>query len=157
MNISGKNFREHIDFLIPLLGLIGAVWALRLAFDFAGAPPWLIRLCSVSVVMVIAVLLGTVLIHVRRFGGYTNVVFASLLLIAFGQLLIVLAVAFSSLSGIENIYSTPEFSPPAEDPYHVIHICGHLVGIPVFGLIGGLMGCLLLWLLRVILPADLSG
>ena len=157
MNISGKSFREHIDFLIPLFGLIGAVWALRLVFDFVGAPPWLIRLCSVSVVMAIAVLLGTVLIHAKRFGGYANVIFASLLLIIFGQLLIVLAVVFSSLTGIENIYSAPEFSLAAEDPYRFIHICAHLVGIPVSGLIGGLMGCLLLWLLRVILPTDLSG
>ena len=157
MNVSGKSFREHIDLLIPFFGLISAVFALRLTFDFLGAPSWLIRLCSVTVVLAVAVLLGTALIHAQRFGGYANVIFASLLLITFGQLLILFAVVFSSLTGIENIYSIAEFSPAVEDPNQFIHICSHLVGIPLLGLIGGLMGCILLWTLRLILPTDLSG
>ena len=156
MNISGKSFRQHIDFLSPLFFLVGSVWALRLVLDFAAAPPWLIRFCSVTVVLAIAVLLATVLIHMQSFGGYANVIFGSLLLTTFGQLLILFAVVFSALTGIENIYSTPEFSLGIEDPFHFLHICSHLVGIPLLGLMGAFMSCVLLWLLRVILPSDLG-
>jgi len=93
--------------------------------------------------------------HERRFGSYPNVVLASFLLNAWAELLIAGAITFSVVTGIENIYTAPEFSIPRHDPSHVKHILAHLTfGIGFGTLVGAAEGCLLLWLLRKLTPKD---
>jgi len=71
------------------------------------------------------------------------------------QLLIVGAIVFAVVTGTENIYVAPEFSLPRShlDPYHLRHIYGQLTfGIGLGTLTGAGVGCLMLWLLRLLLP-----
>jgi hypothetical protein len=129
--------------------VVGAVWALRILLDVAGAPLAVVKAFSVTVAVPISILLATLLIHVRRFGGHANVVFAALLLSAWGELLIVAAILISVATGWENIYTAPEFSPPNDTAYHTAHMMGHLTfGIGFQALIGSAMGCILLFMLR---------
>ncbi|MDA2926400.1 hypothetical protein MYX78_04070 [Acidobacteria bacterium AH-259-G07] len=153
MNIFGRSFGEHLMRLTPALGLVGAVWVLRLVLDATGFPHWLVNPLSVTVAIAASVLLAVLLIHVRWSGGYSDVLFASMLLAAWGHFLIVAAILFSVLTGIENIYTAPEFSGPMSDRLHLRHICGHLtIGIGLNTLLGAAMGCLVLWLLRILVP-----
>jgi hypothetical protein len=149
MRISGHYFLEHVRLLTPLFGAIAAVWALRfLVGAVQGAPSWLIGILSVSIIVPICIVLATLLLHVKWSGGYTSVVLASFLLVAWGQVLVVLAILFSVVTGIENIYTAPEFSL-TDDAHHSRHIFGHLtfvVGIQT--LVGSLMGCIILYMLR---------
>ena len=96
------------------------------------------------------------LIHRRGFGVLrTYTVVASLLLVIFSQIIMVLAILFSVITKIENVFTKPEFSIIGEDPYHVRHIVGHLTfGIGAGMLFGasGCTGCLMLWLLRAMVP-----
>ena len=154
MKICGRGLRDHIRLLGPLFGLITLVWALRWAFDAAGFPHGLVRAFSVTAATSLALLIAVWLIHTRGFGSYPNVILASLLLTIWAQLIIVLAICFSVFSKIENVFTEPEFSGPGEDPYHVKHIIGHLTfGIGAGMLFGAATGCLMLWLLRTIVPA----
>ena len=154
MKICGRGLRDHIRLLGPLFGLITLVWALRWAFDAAGFPHGLVRAFSVTVATSLALLIAVWLIHTRSFGSYPNVILASLLLTIWAQLIIVLAICFSVISKIENVFTEREFSIPEGDPYHVKHIIGHLTfGIGAGMLFGAATGCLMLWLLRTIVPA----
>jgi hypothetical protein len=159
MNICGRGLRDHIRLLAPLFGFITVVWALRWALDAqlnapqAEVSPGLVRVFSVTGATSLAVLIAVWLIHTRGFGSYPNVMVASMLLVVFGQLLIVAAIAFSVVSKIDNVFTRREFSRP-DDPHHVKHILGQLTfGIGAGILLGTATGCLMLWLLRRLVPA----
>lgn len=153
MKVGGHTLREHIKLLWPLLAFIAVVWALRLLLDELGILHALVPVLSVTGAAAVAVLFAVVIIHVRGFGSYPNVVIACLFLVAWGQLLIIAAILFSVLTGTENIFTAPEFSMPGDDPHHVRHIIGHLTfGIGGGVLTGSAFGCLILWMLRKVLP-----
>jgi hypothetical protein len=152
MKICGRGLRDHIRLLAPLFGFITVVWALRWALDANEVSPGLVRVFSVTGATSLSVLIAVWLIHTRGFGSYPNVVVASLLLTVFEQVLIVAAIAFSVVSKIENVFTRPEFSRP-DDPHHVKHIVGQLTfGIGAGILLGTATGCLMLWLLRRLVP-----
>jgi hypothetical protein len=154
MRIGRRGLLDHLRLLGPLFALIGAVWALRMILAAAGAPDWLLAIVAVTSAAPVCVLLAAFLIHIRGFGSYPNVVVASLLLNFWGQLLVIAAILFSVVTGQENIYTAPEFSIPGDDPLHLRHIFGHLiVGTPIGTLVGAAAGCLVLWLLRIVMPA----
>jgi ABC-type uncharacterized transport system permease subunit len=156
MKVNGHGIRDHLRLLAPLLGLLAVVWMLRLGLSACRSPSWCMRIVSVTVATAGSVLLAALLIHFRRFGGYANVVVSSLLLNLWGQLLIVGAIGFAVLTGIENIYTAPQHSLPwlrQSDPAHLKHIYGQLTfGLGMGTLSGAAVGCLMLWLLRLLLP-----
>ena len=153
MNMCGRGLRDHIRLLAPLFGFIAAIWALRWALDAAGAPHGLVRALSVTGATSLAILVAVWMIHTRGFGSYPNVVVASILLVVFEQALIVAAIVFSVLTRTANVFTKPEFSMP-DDPNHVKHILGQLTfGIGAGVLLGAATGCLMLWLLRTLVPA----
>jgi hypothetical protein len=154
MNVCGRSLRDHIRLLAPLFGLITIVWVLRWGLDEAGFSHALVRAFSVTGATSLAILIAVWLIHRRGFGSYPNVVAASLLLVVFSQLIIVIAIVYSVLSKTENVFTEPEFSIVGEDPYHLRHIIGHLTfGIGAGMLFGAATGCLMLWLLRTMVPS----
>ena len=151
MKMGGHGLREHIRLLMPLFGLITAVWLLRLIMDKAGTPPSIVRMASVTVAGAASILLAVLLIHFKAFGGYGNVVVSAFLLELYEQLLICGAIAFSALTNSVNVYSAPEYSPRSGP---LAHIFGHITfGLGLGTLFGSAMGCLLLWLLKHIVPA----
>ncbi len=155
MMIGGHSLREHFRLLAPLFGLIGAIWALRWILSAAGAPFAIVRLCSVTVAGALSVLLAVLLIHLKRFGGYANVVLAAFLLVLWQQLLISLAIAAAAVSGVQNVYSEHRFTPHGAG--YGWHIAGHMTFGLGFGVLGGTaMGCLLLWLIRKVVPIRVS-
>jgi len=158
MRIGGHGLREHIRLLMPLFGLIAAVWLLRMVLYKAGTPPTVVRMVSVTVATAVSILLAALVVHFKAFGSYANVVLAAFLLELWSQLLISIAIAFSAVTGTTNIYSAPEYSFHRAVGHRVahgplVHIFGHLTGALGFGtLFGAAMGCLLLWMLRLLVP-----
>ena len=147
MKVSGRSFQDHLRLLIPFWGLVTGVWLCRLMLSLVGAPPWLIRSFSVILAAAVSVLLIAFLIHRRRFGGYSNVVFATFLLMVWVQILTIVRILLLALDWVE---------PPAEvirHPHHCLHIVAHLTfGLGFVTLMGSAMGCLLLFLLRLLVP-----
>jgi len=153
MRVGGHPMREHVRLLLPLFAFLMVVWLLRLRLAAAGASLSVSRLFSVTTASAVAVFLAVLLIHFHRFGGYTNVVTTSLLLNAWSQILIVIAILFAVVTGTENVYTLPEFSAPGDDPMHLRHIFGHLTFMVGLGtLFGAGVGCLMLWFLRLMVP-----
>jgi hypothetical protein len=150
MKIGGHGLRDHLRLLAPLFGLIAAVWVLRMVMAMAGTDPGIVRYVSVGVAGAASGLIAVWLIHFRRFGGYSNVVLATFLLIVLEEGLIVAAIAFASLTGTSNIYTAAEYSHGMS---HAEHIALHLtLGVGFGTLFGSAMGCALLWLLRKVIP-----
>ena len=155
MKVHGHGLREHIRFLTPLLLFVLIVWILRLLLGIAEAPLWFSKLFSLTGASVGALLIAIFWIHARGFGSYPNVVMASFFINAWTHLLIILAIIFAVMTGTNNIFTRPEFSIKEDDAFHVRHILGHLTfGIGANTLLGAGMGCFLLWLLRVFIPAS---
>jgi hypothetical protein len=153
MKIGGHPLRQHLRILSPLFVLLAGVWVLRWIIGCINTPGWLFHVVSLTFFAPVAVLLAVLMLHVRRFGGYASVVACSLLLNAWTETLIVLAITFSVLTGISNIYTAPMYSPGDVDPHHLYHIRGHLTyGIGLSTLAGAAMGSLLLFLLRKLAP-----
>lgn len=153
MKIGGHPLRQHLRILAPLFALLTGVWALRWVIGCVNTPRWILQVVSMTVFSPAAVLLAVLMLHVRRFGGYASVVVCSLLLNAFTEAIIVLAILFSTLTGIPNIYTFPMYSPNELDPNHLRHIHGHLTwGIGLSTLAGAAVGSLLLFLLRKLAP-----
>ncbi len=152
MKIGQHDLHEHLHLLMPLFGLIAAVWALRLILAFAGAPHVVVHYCSVTAAGSISILLAVLLIYFKKFGGYSNVVASVILLHFWEQVLISAAIAFSILTGIPNVYISHEFSGPMTPLQHLL---SHLTIALAFGcVVGTLMGCLLLWMLRKLVPPE---
>ncbi len=151
MNIGGHGLRDHLRLLAPLFGLIAAVWALRMVLDFARVPSAVVRISSVTVAVAVSSLVAVVLIHIKRFGGYANVVAVAFLLELWAHSLISSAIVFFALTGIRTVYSQVRYSGGLT-PWH--HMAGHLTfALAGQTLFGSAMGCLLLLLLRVLVPA----
>jgi len=154
MRIGGYRLRQHLKMLAPMFALLLVVWALRWIIGSLGTPRWLLQVMSITAATPVAVLLAVLVIHSRRFGGYVNVVVSSFLLNFWAESLVVAAIAFSVLTGISNVYAVPEFSVTGPDPMHLRHIRAHLTfSIGIGTLAGAAMGCLLLFLLRRLVPA----
>ncbi len=152
MKIQGHTIRDYFRLLGPLFIFIAIVWALRFALGMTSAPSWIVRMVSVSGALALSTVVAVLLIHVRRFGSYPHVFIVSFLLVTWREILIIGSILFSVATGMENIFTAPEFSI-REDPHHISHILGHLtVGIGGGTLLGGLIGCLLLLLLRKMVP-----
>jgi len=151
MRIDGHGLRDHLRLLSPLFGLIAGVWALRLIMNLAGTPAMLVRMVSVGVAGAVSVLVAVFLIHFKRFGSYASVVVASFVLIAWEQILIVLAISVTLLSGKLNVYTEPAYTFGES---HAQHIAAHLTyGLGVESIFGAAMGCLVLWMLRRLVPS----
>ncbi len=150
MNARKMTFNEVLRLLGPLFGVIFAVWFLRLILAAAGAPSWLVISLSVTGATPVCILIAVLLIHLKRAGGYGLVALASVLLAGAGQLLVVLALAFAMATGLENVYSAADFSPPHLSLLN--HLCAHLFGIILFALLGTIMASFFLLLLRVLMP-----
>jgi hypothetical protein len=149
LKIGGHGLRDHLQLVAPLFGLIAAVWALRLILALAGAPHVALYF-SVTLTGAVSVLLAVLLIHMRHFGGYPNVVMAVFLLQFWQQFLIVMAIAFTTLTGIQTVYAAPEFAHQLSPAAHMI---GHLTfGIGIGTLFGTVMGSVVLWMLRRLVP-----
>jgi hypothetical protein len=152
MKIGEHRLQEHLRLLAPLFGLIAAVWALRMILDFAGAPHAVIHYCSVTAAGAISILLAVLLIYFKHFGGYANVVASAILLQIWEQFLISSAIIFTMLTGSSTVYSAHEFSGHMTPVQHVL---SHLTfGLAFGSLFGAGMGCLLLWLLRMLVPPE---
>lgn len=117
----GKSLSEYIDFQKPILMLLAAVWAVRLGMSLAGVPVAGAKFVSITVVLVIGALYYGWAVPRKGFGSFKQLYGLNLIQGVVSQTLVAAAIVLAIIMGKDNIFSIPEFYPPAQ-------------GIPVLGL-----------------------
>ena len=153
----GKSLSEYVAFQKPILILIAAVWALRLALSMAGVPISGAQFMSVTEVLVLGALYYGWAVGRKGFGSFKQLYGLNLVQGIFSQTLVALAILLAMVLGQDNIYTTPEFYPPAQgigvlglplppDGKNLGHAIEHIVvaGAIGFPIIGWLLGSLVL-------------
>ena len=110
----GKSLSEYVDFQKPILILIAAVWALRLVLSMAGVPVAGAQFVSVTGVLVLGALYYGWAVGRKGFGSFKQLYGLNLVQGVFSQTLVALAIVLAIIMGRDNIYSIPEFYPPAQ-------------------------------------------
>jgi hypothetical protein len=153
----GKSLSEYVAFQKPILILIAAVWALRLGLSLAGVPLAGAQFVSVTGVLVLGALYYGWAVGQKGFGSFKQLYGLNLVQGVFSQTLVALAILLAMVLGQDNIYTTPEFYPPAQgigvlglplppDGKNLGHAIEHIVvaGAIGFPIIGWLLGSLVL-------------
>ena len=110
----GKPLSEYIRFQRPILMLIAVVWASRLVLSMAGVPVSGAQFLSVTGVLVLGALYYGWTVRRQGFGSYKELYGLNLVQGLFSQTLVALAILLAMALGQDNIYTTPEFYPPAQ-------------------------------------------
>jgi hypothetical protein len=153
----GKSLSDYVAFQKPILILIAVVWAVRLALSMAGVPVAGVQVVSVTGVLVLGALYYGWAVGRKGFGSFKQLYGLNLVQGVFSQTLVALAIMLAMALGRDNIYTTPEFYPPAQgigvlglplppDGKNFGHAIEHIVvaGAIGFPLIGWLLGSLVL-------------
>ena len=153
----GKSLSEYVAFQKPILILIAAVWALRLALSMAHVPVSGAQFVSVTGVLVVGALYYGWAIGRKGFGSFKQLYGLNLVQGVFSQTLVAIAIVLAIVIGQDNIYTSPEFYPPAQgigvlglplppDGKNFGHAMEHIVvaGAIGFPIIGWLLGSLVL-------------
>ncbi len=153
----GKPLSQYLAFQRPILILIAAVWAMRLLLSIAGIPVSGARFMSVTGVLVVGALYYGWAVGRMGFGSFKHLYVLNLIQGVFSQTLVALAILLAIAMGQDNIYSIPEFYPPAQgisvlglpmppDGKSLGHAIEHVVvaGFIAFPIIGWLLGSLVL-------------
>lgn len=151
MTVFGKKLSEYLRFQWWILALLLVVGLARLALSLGGAPKDTAKWLSVTAVMVLGLLYYSIRLHTSGFGGARHLLVLLLIQQAVAQAVIILGIAIAVTTGQDNIFSIPEYAPPAGgvEARTWAHALGHLVvGVFALSLIGWLIGSGILALTR---------
>jgi hypothetical protein len=153
----GKSLSAYVAFQKEVLILIAAVWALRLVLSMAGIPVSGAQFVSVTGVLVLGALYYGWAVGRKGFGSFRQLYGLNLVQSVFSQTLVALAIVLATVTGQDNLYTIPEFYPPAQgipvlglplppDGKNFGHAIEHVVvaGFIGFPIIGWVMGSLVL-------------
>jgi hypothetical protein len=151
----GKSLSEYLAFQKPILILIAIVWALRLGLSLAGVSIGGARFVSVTGVLVLGALYYGWAVGRRGFGSFKELYGLNLVQGVFSQTLVAIAIVLAIVTGQDNLYTIPEFYPPAQgisvlglplppDGKNFGHAIEHIVvaGAIGFPILGWLLGSL---------------
>ena len=153
----GKSLSEYVAFQRPILIVIAGIWGLRLVLSMGGVPVAGAQFVSVTAVLVLGALYYGWALGRTGFGSFKELYGLNLVQGVFSQTLVALAIVLAMALGKDNIYSIPEFYPPAQgvgilglpmppDGKSFAHAIEHIVvaGFIGFPIIGWLLGSLVL-------------
>lgn len=126
----GKKLSEYVSFSKGFLALVVFVGLLRLALSLAGGSVASVRFVSLTAVLVLGALYLGARVHTSGFGSYRQLLPLVGLAAVVSQLIVIAGIAIAIATGTHNIFSVPEYSPPAggQTAFHVI---GHGVAAVV--------------------------
>ena len=147
----GKNLGEYLRLQIWVLVAIVVVFALRWALSAAGvaAAPW----ASVTGLLLIGSLYYGIVVHTRGFGSYKQLYPLNLFQSLVAESLVALAIVIGILTGLDNIYTAPEFSG-GQDGKNWFHAFAHfvIVGMVVLPLLGWLVSSIVMFVTKKVAP-----
>ena len=126
MILFGKSISEYLRFQKPMLLLVAAVGMARLALSLAGSDAFARRF-SMTALLVVAIVMYPVLVHLRNFGGYKQILVLLSVQLALAGAISALGIGVGVLTGTANIFSGQVGNWATE----VGHALQHLLGGPI--------------------------
>jgi hypothetical protein len=136
MTFMNKPLSAYIQFQKRILILILVVGFLRLALSLAGVPNSTVKWLSVTAVAMIGIIYCAIKVPRTGFGTYRHLFPLYWVQAVIGNSIICGAIVLAILTGTDNIYSVPEYSPTGDGRtwFHVMaHALDGLFIGPVFG------------------------
>jgi len=141
----GKSLSDYIAFSKLFLILIPVVALTRLALSLAGLPVSSVRWVSVTAVFWVGVVYYAIRVQRTGFGSYKQLLAIYLLQSFVMEVVITAAIALAIFTGVDNIYSVPEYAFGADGKTWA-HAGAHLVvGTIASALVPWAVGSLILF------------
>jgi hypothetical protein len=150
--VFGKKFSEYIQFQRWILILIAAVFVIRLGLSLAGVPVAEARWVSINFVLLVGLMYCSVAVHTRGFGSYKQLFGLLLVQVAFAHALIAIGIILGIVTGVDNIYTAPEFFGGSSGR-NWPHVLAHVLAAIVLPLFSWLVGSVILFLAKRAKPA----
>lgn len=148
MTVFGKSLSEYARFERLILWLILAVGLARLVLSLAGLPNSVVKLSSITVVVLAGLLYCGIAVPLTGFGGYRHLLPLLYLQHVLAGSLAILGIVLARF-GLPNIYAANEYGGDTRTRYHVL---GHVVVMIVAPLVTWLVAAFVMWVTKKLGP-----
>jgi hypothetical protein len=156
MTIFGKTLSQYLNFQKYILLLILVVGLGRLILSLAGLPNSATKWLSISVVALIGLVYYAIRVHTTGFGSYKQLLPLIFIQSVVSQAIVIVGIVIAIYTHKDNVFSAPEFSG-GTDGKTWLHAGAHLVvGVIIGPLVGWLIGCALLWVVKKVAPQGMA-
>jgi len=145
MKIFGKSLSDYARFERGFLILILVVGLARLVLSLLGVPNSTAKFLSLTVLFLLGMVYYSVRVYTSGFGSYKQLLPVLALQVILGNCIVIAGIVIAILTGKDNIFSAPEFSPGRVDGKTWGHVAGHLVAMIVLPLILWAVGSLIMF------------
>ena len=144
MKIFGKSLSEYVSFARGFLILVLVVGLARLILSLLGVPNATTKFLSITVVFLLGMVYYSVTVYTSGFGSYKQLLPVLALPVILGSCIVISGIVISILTGKDNIFSAPEYSPGRVDGKNWAHVGGHVVAMIILPLILWAIGSLIM-------------
>ncbi|HEV2348557.1 MAG TPA: hypothetical protein VG028_01800 [Terriglobia bacterium] len=148
MKIFGKSLSDYVKFEKELLILILVVGLARLGLSLLGVPNSTTKYFSLTVVLLLGLVYYSVTVHTSGFGSYKQLLPVLELPSIVGGCIVVAGIVVAILTGKDNIFSAPEYSPSPTAGKTWFHAGAHVVAMLVVPLVLWLVGSLIMFVTK---------
>jgi hypothetical protein len=147
MTIFGKPLSDYVAFCKPFLILIPVAGIVRLALSLSGASNDTAKWFSMTALVWIAVVYYSIRVHTTGFGSYKQLLVICALLNLSTQVISLVGILLTVVTGHDNIFNAPEFNFGGGSPW--AHVAAHLfIGTTAGSLVPWGIGSLILAITR---------
>jgi len=150
MKIFGKSISDYLNFEKWFLILILIVGLARLGLSLLDVPNSTTKFLSLTVVLLLGLVYYSIRIHTSGFGSYKQLLPVLELASIVAGCIIIAGITISILTGKDNIFSAPEYSPNKADGRTWGHAGAHFVVMFVGPLVLWLIGSLIMFITKKI-------
>ena len=148
MRIFGKTLADYLSFERAFLALILIVGLARLLLSILGVPNSAVKFLSMTVLLLVGMLYYSVRVYTTGFGSYKQLLPVLAFPVILAQLIVITGIVIAMVTGRDNIFSIPEFSPGKTSGATWGHVAGHLVAMIIFPLVLWLLGSLVMFITK---------
>lgn len=148
MKIFGKSIPDYLNFEKGFLILLLIVGLARLGLSLLDVPNSTTKFLSLTVVLLLGMVYYSIRVHTSGFGSYKQLLPVLELASVVGGCIIIAGITIAILTGKDNIFSAPEYSPGKAEGKTWGHAAAHFVVMFVAPLVLWLVGSLIMFVTK---------
>jgi hypothetical protein len=148
MKIFGKSLSDYARFESGFLILVLVVGVARLAASLLGVPNAKVKFLSLTVVFLLGMLYYSVRVYTSGFGSYKQLLPVLALQVIVGNCIVIAGIVIGIVTGKDNIFTAPEFSPGKVDGKTWGHVGGHVIATIILPIVLWLIGCVIMFVTK---------